>query len=210
MGWAALGIISLGLIWSVPTFCVLPLLWFLNKSCSNVQTCHPVGGGGYVYFLKSARNGRFRNVWVTGGQVLTFFSTELHIGRCTQTCTAHFRHVYSKIIVVICVAFFRQGWDPIGTSIALFVDRDIFLQFPPILQPFDPKTGLQKQWPQQWTECGTLCECMQLAGTWQYEAFWPSCQAPPQPLCRLRVSSSVHQTLLWCFRGSNGTRREFV
>ena len=41
------------------------------------------------------------------------------------------------IIVVICVAFFRQGWDPIGTktNIALFVNRDLFLQFFPIPQP---------------------------------------------------------------------------
>ena len=29
--------------------------------------------------------------------------------------------------VTICIAFFRQGWDPIRADITLLVDRDIFL-----------------------------------------------------------------------------------
>ena len=34
-------------------------------------------GGGGVCFLKSVRKGRFRNVWVWGGYVVTILSTEL-------------------------------------------------------------------------------------------------------------------------------------
>ena len=48
-------------------------------------------------------------------------------------CTAASR--LFRIIIVIYVAFFRQGCDPVGTNIILFVDRDIFFQFFPILQP---------------------------------------------------------------------------
>ena len=40
-----------------------------------------------------------------------------------------------RIIIIICVAFFRQGWNPSGTHIRLFVERGTFLQFFPILQP---------------------------------------------------------------------------
>ena len=37
--------------------------------------------------------------------------------------------------LICAVTVFRQGWDPIRADIPLLVDRDIFLQFFPILQP---------------------------------------------------------------------------
>ena len=67
--------------------------------------------------------------------MVTFFSTELHIGRCTQTMHCTVESCLFGIIIVICIAFLRQSWDPIGADITLFVDRDIFLQFSRILQP---------------------------------------------------------------------------
>ena len=36
-------------------------------------------GGVCVYFLKSVRKGRFRNVWVKGGYVTIFLSTEAEL-----------------------------------------------------------------------------------------------------------------------------------
>ena len=57
------------------------------------------------------------------------------MGRCTQTqhCTVY--PFLFRITVTVSIAFFRQGGDPIRADIPLFVDRDIFLQFLPILQP---------------------------------------------------------------------------
>ena len=101
--------------------------------CKHVVTWE--GGGVCVYFLKSARKRHFRNVWVWGGGVVTFFNVAQHVGRCTQTwhCTVH--PFLFRITVIVSIPFFRQGWDPIRADIPLFVDRDIFLQFLPILQP---------------------------------------------------------------------------
>ena len=70
-----------------------------------------------------------------GGEGLTFFSAAQHMGRCTQTrhCTVY--PFLFRITVTVSIAFFRQGGDPSRADIPLFVDRDIFLQFLPILQP---------------------------------------------------------------------------
>ena len=70
-----------------------------------------------------------------GGEGLSFFSAAQHMGRCTQTqhCTVY--PFLFRINVTVSIAFFRQGGDPIRADIPLFVDRDIFLQFLPILQP---------------------------------------------------------------------------
>ena len=70
-----------------------------------------------------------------GGEGLSFVSAAQHMGRCTQTqhCTVY--PFLFRITVTVSIAFFRQGGDPIRADIPLFVDRDIFLQFLPILQP---------------------------------------------------------------------------
>ena len=61
--------ISLGLIQNVPilpTFCYF--VGFFYKLCSDLQTCHHIGGGGGAYLLKSVRKGSFRNVGLGGGR----------------------------------------------------------------------------------------------------------------------------------------------
>ena len=59
---------------------------------------------------------------------------------------------------------------------------------------YDPKTGLQKQWPQRWTEFGAPCGCMQVAGNWLDEAFLPSYQA-----CFELTAPTLHpQSVLFC------------
>ena len=104
--------------------------------CANMSS--PGRGGGVcVYFLKSARKRHFSLGYGFGGGgvVVTFFNVAQHVGRCTQTwhCTVH--PFLFRITVIVSIPFFRQGWDPIRADIPLFVDRDIFLQFLPILQP---------------------------------------------------------------------------
>ena len=55
------------------------------------------GGGVCVYFLKTVRKCRFRNVWVGGGwEVVTFLSTELKLGRCRGRSTAQGTTAYSE------------------------------------------------------------------------------------------------------------------
>ena len=70
-----------------------------------------------------------------GGEGLSFFSAAQHMGRCTQTQHCTVNPFLFRITVTVSIAFFRQGGDPIRADIPLFVDRDIFLQFLPILQP---------------------------------------------------------------------------
>ena len=73
--------ISLRDIQNMPTLWVLALFGIFYKFCFHVQTCrHLWGGGVCVYFLKSARKSHFRNVWVGGEGVVTFFSVAQHIG----------------------------------------------------------------------------------------------------------------------------------
>ena len=76
--------ISLGDIRYAPTWWVLALFLGFVNFWSNAPKCRLWGGGGVcVYFLKSVRKGRFRNVWVGGGGHI-FEQTELQIGRCTR------------------------------------------------------------------------------------------------------------------------------
>ena len=66
---------------------------------------------------------------------MPFFSVAQHIGRCTQTWHCAVHPFLFRMTVIVSIPFFRQGWDPIRADIPLFVDRDVFLQFLPILQP---------------------------------------------------------------------------
>ena len=54
---------------------------------------------------------------------------------------------------------------------------------------YDPKTGMQRQWPLQWTESGVLCGSRQVAANRLYEAFWPAGQAPGSPSPNLHPQS---------------------
>ena len=59
---------------------------------------------------------------------------------------------------------------------------------------YDPKTGLQRLWPLQWTEPGVPCGCKQVVANRLYEAFWPSCQARPDS-----PAPTLHpQSVLFC------------
>ena len=122
----------------MPTFWVLALFGIFYNFCFHVQTCRHLGGGGGMCILfEICKKTPFQfGVWVWGGGVVvTFFNIAQHVGRCTQTwhCTVH--PFLFRITVIVSIPFFRQGWDPIRADIPLFVDRDIFLQFLPILQP---------------------------------------------------------------------------
>ena len=182
--------------------------------CANMSSHR--GGGGCVHFLKSARKRHFRNVWVgAGGGGLPFFSVAQHTGRCTQTwhCTVH--PFLFRITVIVSIPFFRQGWDPIRAEIPLFVDRDIFLQFLPILHPsclhWHP-TFVKGHGPQ-----AIGCEVhVSHAGGCEREVrgfFYPATRLMPShlhPLYTPRASPFARQRLLWCIRGSNSPWREFV
>ena len=94
------------------------------------------GGGGCVYFLKSVRKGRFRNVWVGGGgDDHIFEQTELHSGRCTRQGNARGTTDYSESKSSSVLPPFQKGRNPIGAHIPLLVNWNKFLQFFPILQP---------------------------------------------------------------------------
>ena len=99
--------------------------------CKHVVTW----GGGMCILFEICKKRPFQKCmgWGRGG--LPFFSVAQHIGQCTQTwhCTVH--PFFFRITVIVSIPFFRQGWDPIRAYIPLFVDRDICLQFLPILQP---------------------------------------------------------------------------
>ena len=82
----------------MPTLWVLALFGIFYKFCFQVQTCHHLGGGGCVYFLKSARKRHFRNVWVgLGGDIFQHSTTHWTVhtnmalyrssGSCQVTCT---------------------------------------------------------------------------------------------------------------------------
>ena len=99
------------------SFIMFQLCYFLQVllRCANMSPRR----GGCVYFLKSVRKGRFRNVCVGGGgggKVLKFFSTELHIGWCTQTCAAQFRHVYSETSSSFALPFSGRAGTPLGQT----------------------------------------------------------------------------------------------
>ena len=123
----------------MPTFWVLALFGIFYNFCFHVQTCRHLGGGGGMCILfeicKKTPFQKCMGLGGGGGVVVTFFNVAQHVGRCTQTwhCTVH--PFLFRITVIVSIPFFRQGWDPIRADIPLFVDRDIFLQFLPILQP---------------------------------------------------------------------------
>ena len=61
--------------WGLALFAGFPNFWSVAPNFRSV-----VVGGVCVYFLKSVRKCRFRNVWVGGGgKVVTFLSTELKL-----------------------------------------------------------------------------------------------------------------------------------
>ena len=183
--------------------------------CSDVQTCHHVRGGGVcVYFLKSVRKGRFRNVWVWrggGGAHISQYRATHWAGHTDMHYTSP--SGLFRIIIVIHVAFFRQGWDPVGTNIA---QTSMSMHVAKCLGwgggTFDPKTGRQKQWPQRSSDCCAPCGCMQVAVSGRYGASLPGYQAhtvAPAPTVPPRASPLAHQRLLWCIRGSNSPWSEF-
>ena len=148
--------------------------------CANMSS--PGGGGGGMCILfEICKKTPFQKCmgWRRGGGGLPFFSVAQHVGRCTQTwhCTVH--PFLFRITVIVSIPFFRQGWDPIRADIPLFVDRDIFLQFLPILQPpclhwhptFVKGHGPQAQWPQRSSECPAPCGSMWVAVSGRYGVF---------------------------------------
>ena len=72
-----------------------------------------------------------QKVWVRAGQVLTFFSTELHSGRCTQTCTAQFHHVFSESSS----SFAGRAGTPLEQTWPCLWTGTYFFNFPQMLQP---------------------------------------------------------------------------
>ena len=123
-----------------------------------------------------------KSVWVKVGGRCSHFSA--------QSCTldgAHEQALHSSITFILnhrhhLRCFLSAGQASVDVCISRFSPHPQCRAKIPAVKPwwgipFNPKTGLQKQWPQQFTECGALWECMQVAGTRQYNAFWPGCQA---------------------------------
>ena len=72
---ASFGLCQLGGVWHFH--------WFFCTFCPMHQNTVPLGGGICVYFLKSVRKGRFRNIGLGGGgEVFICFGTEPEIERC--------------------------------------------------------------------------------------------------------------------------------
>ena len=94
--------------------------------------------------------------------------------------------------VIVSIPFFRQGWDPIRADIPLFVDRDIFLQFLPILQP--PCLHWHPIFVKGHGPQAIGCEVhVSLLGQPHlapgYEASWPAWQAPESLSSRFHPQS---------------------
>ena len=106
-----------------------------------------LGGGGY--FMKSAIKGCFRNVWVGGGRCSHFsaLSCTLEV-QANIHCTAEFHHIYSESLLSFALPFSGITGTPFGqTSPCMWLSGQKLLLWWGI--PFDPKTGLQKRWPQR-------------------------------------------------------------
>ena len=168
----------------------------LAHVCSKVQ-CTKISfrrGGVCVCFLKSVRKARFRNVWVGGGG-----------GRWSQFCTKSCKRTdtqgtgnalrithYSDIL-----SGAPSFWCISGDlHVSHFAPNRRRCRLPEthVVKPwwgalYDPKTGMQRQWPLQWTESGVPCGSRQVAANRLYEAFWPAWQAPGSPSPNLHPQS---------------------
>ena len=154
-------------------------------------------GGVCVCFSKSVGKRRFRNVWVGGGRWSQF---------CAQSCTREdtqgtgngpgITH-YSESDSLSARAgtpFFWCTSDDLRVSHLAPNRRRCRLPEIRVAKPwwgalYDPKTGMQRQWPLQWTESGVPCGSRQVAANHLYEAFWPVGQAPGSPSPNLHPQS---------------------
>ena len=97
----------------------------------------PGGWGGCVYFLKSVRKDRCRNVWVGGGGVgdHIFEHRAANGTMYTKHAKRRLDHLLFGFRAVVIVAPLHKGWDLIGAHTPLLVNGIMFLRFSPILQP---------------------------------------------------------------------------
>ena len=92
--------------------------------------------GVCVCFLKFVRKGRFRNVWARrGGGGHFFYHRAANGTMCTKHALHNLDHSLFQVRVVVIVAPLYTRWDPIWADIPLLVNGNIFLEFPPFLQP---------------------------------------------------------------------------
>ena len=119
----------------MPTRWVLALqfFWIFGPMHQNIVPLRG-GGGVCVHFLKSVRKGRFRNVWVRGEIGGHIFEHRAGNGTVyTKHALQSLDHSLFGFRIVVLVAPLHKGWDSIRAD--MFVNRNIFLQFSPILQP---------------------------------------------------------------------------
>ena len=165
----------------MPTLWVLALFGIFYKFWFHVQTRRHLGGGGMCILFEICKKTPFQKCmgWGGGGGGHIFqhsttyrtVHTNMALDRSSIFILNHCHRQHSG-------PFFRQGWDPIRADIPLFVDRDIFLQFLPILQPLClhwHSTFIKGHGPQASVVRSTL-RC--LVG--RYGAFLPSCRAHPE------------------------------
>ena len=161
-----------------------------------------------MFCFTSARKGHFRNVWVcvgVGGRRSHFSAQCNTLDGAHKQGTAPLNHVYSESSSS---SAFPSGRAGTPLDIPPFVDRDIFLHFIPILQPFSAKAPtrcMQRHIVHQWGPSRRFrCE--------DDQRLLSACRKllHPHPLCSPRATPFAHQRILWCIGGSNSTRCEFV
>ena len=92
--------------------------------------CH--WGGVCVYFLKSVRKGRFRNVWVGGGggRWSHFLSTELEIQQCMGQSNAQGTADYSESESSSLLSLSTKARTPLGHTSPCLGMGTYFFNFP--------------------------------------------------------------------------------
>ena len=175
---------SLGDIHKLPTLCVLALFRIFYKFCFDVHTFFPMsshrGGGVCVYFFKSVRKGHFRNVWIGGGGRWSHFSGQHDtLDGAHEHGTAPVDHLYCESASSSAVPFSGRAGTPLGQTSPCLWTGTYFFNFSQScnLRTFTGTQPSLRGIAHRPSECGALCEFMQVAGTGQYEAFWPGCQA---------------------------------
>ena len=145
--------------------------------------------------------------------MLTFFSTELQIGPCTQTCATQFHHVYSESSLSFALPFSGRAGTPFGQTSPCLWTGTYFLNFSQScsLRSFSGARPVLRGIAHRLSVVRPTFRC--LVNRTLQPAFGSAARVMMthlHPLSTPRASSFAHQRLLWCFGGSNSTGHEFL
>ena len=203
-----MGGISLGDIHNLPTFWVLALFGTFYNFCFRVQTCCHLGGGGgvCVYFLKSARKRRFRNVWVWGGGVDIFQRSTTH-GMVHTNTALHRLSIFIQNHCHCQHCFFQAG----QTSPCLWTGAYFFNFCQSCnLRAFTGTQPSLRGMAHRPSVVRSTFRCLVNPTLRQGIASLYPDFSHTQPGYTPRASPFARQRLLWCIQGSNSPWREFV